>query len=187
MKLVPSSDDSVFIEQAINAVYITLAITMALVSLVIYAFLGTVRAMIIPAVTIPICLVSAFIGLAMFDYSVNLITLLGLVLAIGLVVDDSIVVLENVQRRIEAGEPPLLAAVRGSRQVAFAVVATTLVLIAVFVPITFLDGNLGVLFSELAVTIGTAVVFSSVLALSLTTMMCSKLLTEHAHESWFTR
>jgi len=187
MSLIASSDDSIFIENAINSVYKTIAITMILVSLVIYMFLGTVRAMIIPAVTIPVCLVSSFIGLALFDFSVNLITLLGLVLAIGLVVDDSIVVLENIQRRIEEGEPPLLAAFHGSRQVAFAVIATTAVLIAVFVPIAFLDGNLGVIFAELAVTIGTAVIFSSILALSLTTMMCSKLLSTHAHESWLTR
>ncbi len=185
--LIASSDDSVFIENAINSVYVTLLITMLLVAGVIYAFLGTVRAMIIPTITIPICLTASFIGLAMFGYSVNLITLLGLVLAIGLVVDDSIVVLENIQRRVEEGEPPLLAAYRGSKQVAFAVIATTAVLIAVFVPITFLDGNLGVIFGELAVTVGTAVIFSSVLALSLTTMMCSKLLTNHSHESWFTR
>ncbi len=187
MNLFASSDDSVFIEAAINSVYVTLALTMLLVSLVIYLFLGTVRAMIVPAVTIPICLISSFIGLSLFDYSVNLITLLALVLAIGLVVDDSIVVLENIQRRIEDGEPPLLAAFNGSRQVAFAVVATTVVLIAVFVPIAFLKGNLGVIFAELAVTIGTAVIFSSVLALSLTTMMCSKLLNKHAHESWLTK
>ncbi len=187
MKLFPSSDASVYIESAISAVYRTLAITLLLVSLVIYMFLGTVRAMIIPAVTIPVCLISSFIGLAIFGYSVNLITLLGLVLAIGLVVDDSIVVLENVMRRIEEGEPPLLAAVNGSRQVAFAVIATTVVLIAVFVPITFLGGNIGVIFAELAVTIGTAVIFSSVLALSLTTMLCSKMLSEYAHESFLTR
>lgn len=113
MELEASSDDSIFIENAISSVYKTLAITMVLVSLVIYMFLGTVRAMVIPAVTIPVCLTAAFIILAAFDYSVNLITLLGLVLAIGLVVDDSIVVLENVQRRIEEGEPPLLAAFHG--------------------------------------------------------------------------
>ncbi|MDH5737875.1 MAG: efflux RND transporter permease subunit, partial [Gammaproteobacteria bacterium] len=188
MSLEASSDDSVFIESAISSVYRTLALTMLLVSLVIYAFLGSFRAMIIPAVTIPVCLMASFIGLLAFGYSVNLITLLGLVLAIGLVVDDSIVVLENIQRRIEEeGEAPLLAAFKGSRQVAFAVIATTAVLIAVFVPIAFLEGNIGVIFAELAVTIGTAVIFSSVLALSLTSMMCSKLLSEHAHESYLTR
>lgn len=187
MELFSSSDNSVYIESAINSVYKTLAITLGLVSIVIYMFLGTVRAMLIPAVTIPVCLTASFIGIAAFGYSVNLITLLGLVLAIGLVVDDSIVVLENIQRRIEAGEPPLLAAFNGSRQVAFAVIATTAVLIAVFVPIAFLDGNIGVIFAELAVTIGTAVVFSSVLALTLTTMMCSKMLSGESHVSWLTR
>lgn len=187
MTLVASSDDSVFIENAISSVYKTLALTMFLVSVVIYMFLGSIRATIVPAITIPVCLVSAFIGLAMFGFSVNLITLLGLVLAIGLVVDDSIVVLENIQRRIEGGEAPLLAAFHGSRQVGFAVIATTAVLIAVFVPIAFVGGNLGVIFAELAVTIGTAVIFSSVIALSLTTMLSTKLLNRDAHDSWLTR
>jgi len=186
MILVASSDDSVFIENAISSVYKTLAITMVLVSLVIYMFLGTVRAMVIPAITIPVCLTAAFIIVAAFDYSVNLISLLGLVLAIGLVVDDSIVVLENIQRRVENGEAPLYAAFHGARQVAFAVIATTAVLLAVFVPIAFLDGNIGIIFAELAVTIGAAVVFSSVLALSLTAMLCSKLLSRKVHDSWLT-
>lgn len=187
MTLVASSDDSVFIENAISSVYKTLALTLVLVSIVIYMFLGSVRATIVPAVTIPVCLIASFIGLAAFGFSVNLITLLGLVLAIGLVVDDSIVVLENIQRRIEEGEPPLLAAYHGSKQVGFAVIATTAVLIAVFVPIAFVGGNLGVIFAELAVTIGTAVIFSSIIALSLTTMLSAKLLSEHAHESWITK
>jgi multidrug efflux pump len=187
MTLVASSDDSVFIENAISSVYKTLALTLVLVSIVIYMFLGSVRATIVPAVTIPVCLVASFIGLAAFGFSVNLITLLGLVLAIGLVVDDSIVVLENIQRRIEEGEPPLLAAYRGSKQVGFAVIATTAVLIAVFVPIAFVGGNVGVIFAELAVTIGTAVIFSSIIALSLTTMLSARLLSDHAHESWITK
>jgi multidrug efflux pump len=187
MELVASSDDSVFIENAINSVYKTLALTILLVSIVIYLFLGSIRATLVPVVTIPVCLVSAFIGLSIFDFSVNLITLLGLVLAIGLVVDDSIVVLENIQRRIDEGEPPLLAAFRGSKQVGFAVIATTAVIVAVFVPIAFVGGNLGVIFAELAVTIGTAVVFSSVIALSLTTMLSSKLLNEESHNTWLSR
>ncbi len=176
MELIPSQDDSLFIREAIDSVYQTIGITTVLVSVVILGFLGTLRTMIIPAVTIPVCLVSAFIALAVFGYSVNLITLLALVLCIGLVVDDAIVVLENIYRRIEKGEEPLLAAYRGARQVAFAVVATTAVLVAVFTPIIFLEDNMGVLFSELAVTISAAVIFSSVLALSLTPVMCSKLL-----------
>ena len=177
------SDDSVFIREAINSVYRTIAVTIVLVSLVILAFLGSLRTMIIPAVTIPICLVSAFIALAAFGFTVNLITLLALVLAIGLVVDDAIVVLENIHRRIEEGEPPLVAAFNGSRQVAFAVIATTAVLVAVFTPIMFLTDNIGVIFGELAVTIAAAVVFSSVLALSLTPAMCSKLLRARGKES----
>ncbi len=132
--------------------------------------------MFIPLITIPICLVAAFIAIAIFGYSVNLITLLALVLSIGLVVDDSIVVLENIHRHIEEGEKPLLAAFQGVRQVSFAVIATTIVLVAVFVPIIFLTDNVGRIFSELAVTVAAAVVFSSVLALSLVPMLCSKFL-----------
>jgi multidrug efflux pump len=176
MYLVASTDDSAFIREAINSVFTTILITIGLVSAVIFVFLGSLRAMIIPAVTIPVCLISSFIALAAFGFSVNLITLLALVLCIGLVVDDAIVVLENVHRRVEGGEPPLLASYNGARQVAFAVIATTAVLVAVFLPIVFLQDNVGRIFEELAVTIGAAVIFSSVLALSLTPMMCSKLL-----------
>ncbi len=186
MQLVASSSDAAFIENAISSVYTTIFLTMALVSLVIYMFLGSVRVMLIPVVTIPVCLLAAFMVLALFGLSINLITLLALVLCVGLIVDDSIVVLENIQRRVEEGEPPLLAAYNGSRQVAFAVIATTAVLIAVFVPVVFMDGNMGILFYELAVTVGGAVIFSTVLALSLTPMMCSKLLTPEAHQSWLT-
>ena len=181
------SDDSVFIREAINSVYRTIAVTIVLVSLVILAFLGSLRTMAIPAVTIPICLVSAFIALAAFGFTVNLITLLALVLSIGLVVDDAIVVLENIHRRIEEGEPPLVASFNGARQVAFAVVATTAVLVAVFTPIMFLTDNIGVIFGELAVTIAAAVVFSSVLALSLTPVMCSKLLRQRGKENRVSR
>jgi multidrug efflux pump len=177
MSLVASSDDSLYIRAAIRSVYQTILITTGLVSIVILLFLGSFRAMLIPVVTIPICLVSSFIALAAFGYSINLITLLALVLCIGLVVDDSIVVLENIHRRIEEGEAPLLAAFNGARQVAFAVIATTIVLVSVFSPIVFLKDNMGQIFSELAVTICAAVIFSSVLALTLTPMMSSKLLT----------
>ena len=183
MQLVTASDDSMFIRAAIRSVYITIAITTALVGLVILAFLGNVRAMLIPVTTIPICLVASFSVLAMFGYSINLVTLLALVLCIGLVVDDSIVVLENVHRRIESGEPPLLAAYNGTRQVAFAVLATTAVLVAVFAPIAFLRDSIGRIFAELAVTICAAVIFSSILALSLAPMMCSKLLRPSSRES----
>ena len=187
MNLVLSSSDAAYIENAISSVYSTIFMTIALVGLVIYMFLGSMRAMLIPTITIPVSLLSAFIVLAAFGLSINLITLLALVLCVGLVVDDSIVVLENIQRRVEAGEDPLLASYNGSRQVAFAVIATTAVLISVFVPVVFMEGSMGILFYELAVTISGAVIFSSVLALSLTPMLSSKLLTTHAHESWVTR
>ncbi len=176
MQFIPSSDDSLFIREAIDSVFQTIVLTVLLVSMVILFFLGSLRAMIIPAITIPVCLVASFIALAAFGFSVNLITLLALVLSIGLVVDDAIVVLENIHRRIEQGEAPLLAAYNGARQVSFAVVATTAVLVAVFTPIMFLQDNVGVIFRELAVAISAAVIFSSVLALSLTPMMCSKIL-----------
>ncbi|MBK7951502.1 MAG: efflux RND transporter permease subunit [Deltaproteobacteria bacterium] len=165
-----------FVQASVDEVYETLVIAMVLVVFVIYLFLGTKRAAVIPAVTVPICLVATFAGLYAFDLSINLLTLLALILSIGLVVDDSIVVLENVQRRIELGEPPLMAALRGSREVAFAVIATTLVVIAVFVPIVFLDGTTGRIFRELAVTVSVAVAVSAFVALTLSAMMCSKIL-----------
>jgi len=173
------SDESVFIRGAVDSVYETISITTVLVALVILVFLGSIRAMLIPAITIPICLIAAFIAVAAFGYTINLVTLLALVLAIGLVVDDAIVVLENIHRRIEEGEPPLLAAFNGSRQVAFAVVATTVVVVAVFLPLAFQNDYIGQIFAELAVTISAAVIISTVLALSLTPMLCSKFLRAH--------
>lgn len=187
MELILSSSDAEFIENAISSVYQTILLTVLLVSIVIYLFLGSFRFMLIPAVTIPVCLLAAFIVLAAFGLTINLITLLALVLCVGLIVDDSIVVLENIQRRVEAGEPPLLASFNGARQVAFAVIATTAVLIAVFVPVVFMDGNMGILFFELAVTVGGAVIFSTILALSLTPMMCSKLLRKDVKQNVLTR
>ena len=175
MELIPSSDDSVYIRAAIRAVFLTILATTALVSGVLWFFLGSLRATLIPALTIPICLVASFMALSAFGFTINLITLLALVLCIGLVVDDAIVVVENVHRRIEKGEAPLLAAYKGTRQVGFAVIATTMVLVAVFTPIMFLKDNLGQLFGELAVTVSAAMIFSTILALSLTPMMCSKL------------
>jgi multidrug efflux pump len=183
MELAKSADDSLFIRAAIRSVYVTITITTLLVGLVILAFLGSFRAMLIPMTTIPVCLIAAFIILGAAGYSINLVTLLALVLSIGLVVDDSIVVLENVHRRIEQGEAPLLAAYNGTRQVAFAVIATTAVVVAVFAPIAFLQDNIGRIFAELAVTVCAAVIFSSVLALSLAPMMCSKLLRPASQEN----
>lgn len=182
MNFIPAYDTSVFIQNAVNEVYKTLGIAIVLVVLVIWLFIGSARAMIIPAITIPVALIASFIGLLVFDFSINLLTLLALVLAIGLVVDDAIVILENISRRIEAGETPLVAAYHGTRQVGFAVIATSVVLIAVFVPIAFLQGDLGRLFSEFALTMAAAVFFSTIVALTLSAMLCSKLLKAHPEE-----
>lgn len=176
MTITVGSDDSQFISRAIEGVWQTLAEAALLVVLVIFLFLGSWRATLIPAVTVPICLLATFAVLWMLGFSVNLLTLLAMVLAIGLVVDDAIVVLENVYHRIEKGEPPLVAAVQGTRQVAFAVISTTIVVCAVFVPVMFLAGQTGLLFRELAGTMIAAVAFSGFVALSLAPMLCSKLL-----------
>jgi multidrug efflux pump len=172
-------DSTIFIDAAVKRVYLTLLEAMVLVIAVIYLFLGSVRAAVIPAVVVPVCLVAAFIGMFAFGASINLLTLLALVMCIGLVVDDAIVVLENCQRRADLGEPPLVAAARGTRQVAFAVIATTAVLIAVFVPVAFLEGNTGRLFRELSIALAGAVAISAFVALTLTPMMASKLVRPH--------
>ena len=175
-KLEISVDFTVFTRHALEEVWITMGISLVLVALVNFLFLGSWRAALIPGVIAPICIVSTFIVLAPLGFSLNLLTLLALVLAIGLVVDDAIVVVENIQRRIDEGEPPIVAAQRGARQVFFAVVATTIVLVAVFAPLMFLPGYIGKLFVELAVAIAAAVAFSALLALSLAPMLASKLL-----------
>ncbi|MEP5764289.1 MAG: efflux RND transporter permease subunit [Halieaceae bacterium] len=176
MELIKSYDKSLFVEAAVKEVYRTLIIAAALVVLVIFLFLGDPRSVLVPAATVPISLISTFIMLYALGYSINLLTLLALVLSIGLVVDDCIVVLENIHRRLARGESPLVAAYKGSRQVGFAVIATTLVLVAVFVPITLLEGNIGRLFSEFAVTMAVAVCFSTLVALTLAPVICSRLL-----------
>ncbi len=180
-------DRAVFIEESMKEVVIALVIALVLVLAVIYLFLGNVRATLIPAVTIPVSIIASFMVMAALGFSINTLTLLGMVLAIGLVVDDSIVVLENIYRRMELGEPPLIAAVDGSREIGFAVIATTLVLVAVFVPISFLQGNVGKLFREFGFTIAAAVLFSSLVALTLTPMMSSKLLSGGATHSRLSR
>ena len=176
LEIKASYDSSVFIKSAINEVYKTLAIAIVLVMLVILLFLRSVRVALIPLVTVPVSIIATFWVLWMLGFSINLLTLLALVLAIGLVVDDAIVVLENVQRHIEKGFSPLAAAFLGTRQVGFAVIATTLVLVAVFFPISFLQGTLGRLFSEFAITLTVAVIFSSFVALTLSPALASKLL-----------
>ncbi|OJS98758.1 efflux RND transporter permease subunit [Marinobacter nauticus] len=182
VSLAESYDESIFIRASIKEVLITLGIAVSLVILVIFLFLRSWRATLIPAVTIPVAVIGAFIGLGFLGFSINVLTLLAIILAIGLVVDDAIVMLENIQRRIDEGEPPLLAAYRGAKQVAFAIIATTLTLIAVFVPISFMGGNVGRLFAEFGFTLAAAVIFSSLVALTLAPMLCSKWL-QHSPES----
>lgn len=195
MKVTVTFDNAVFLERSVEEVYITLALSMVLVVLVIYIFLGSWRATLIPALTVPVSIIGACIFAWLFGFSINILTLMACVLAIGLVVDDAIVVLENVHRRIEHGEPPLLAAINGSREVAFAVIATTLVLVAVFVPIVFMEGNISRLFGEFALTLAAAVACSAFVALTLCAMLCSKWLKPNStsglaarfSEKWFAR
>ncbi len=187
VELVVGSDNSVFTKHAIEEVWITIGISMALVALVNFIFLGSFRAALIPSIVAPICLLATFMVLAPLGFSLNLLTLLALVLAIGLVVDDAIVVTENIQRRLDHGEPPLVAAERGARQVFFAVVATTVVLLAVFAPLLFLPGYVGRLFVELAAAIAAAVAFSAFLALSLSPMLASKILKPAEGSGWLAR
>ncbi len=169
-------DSSIFIERSIKNVYQTLAEAVALVVIVIFFFLRTVRATIIPLVTIPISLVGAFALMAAMGFTINTLTLLALVLAIGLVVDDAIVMLENIYRHIEDGMEPVAAAFRGAREIAFAVLAMTITLAAVYAPMATTEGRTGKLFTEFALTLAGAVIVSGFVALTLSPMMCSRLL-----------
>jgi multidrug efflux pump len=186
-KMIKAVDNSIFTAEAIHEVWVTMGISIGLVALVNLVFLGSWRSALIPSIIAPICILSTFIILAPLGFSLNLLTLLALVLAVGLVVDDAIVVVENIQRRVDEGEPANVAALRGTRQVFFAVVATTIVLISVFAPLMFLPGYIGRLFVELAVAIAAAVGFSALLALSLSPMLASKLLKPASGGSWFNR
>jgi multidrug efflux pump len=188
MDLSINLDSAMYIRASLVEVAKALSLAMLLVLAVIYAFLGTVRATIIPFVTIPISIISAFIVMAGLGFSINTLTLLGFVLAIGLVVDDAIVVLENIVRRIEGGEPTLLAATNGSREIGFAVIATTLVLVAVILPVSFMPGNLGLIFGEFGISLAAAVIFSSLIALTLVPMLTSKLFWDNRlHRGWVAR
>jgi multidrug efflux pump len=185
--LEPVLDNAIAIEAALDEVLIAVAFALVSVLAIIYAFLGSLRATLIPAVTIPVSIIASFTVMYALGYSINVLTLLGLVLAIGLVVDDAIVVLENVHRRAELGEPPLVAAVRGGREIGFAVIATTLTLAAVFIPISFLPGDLGRLFGEFGFTLAASVLFSALVALTLTPMLASKLPHSQTQRNRFAR
>lgn len=176
MTFIVGSDDALFISASLREVGIALALSLGLVVLVILVFLRSARATLVPIVTIPVALIGCLAMIAGLGFSINVLTLLALLLAIGLVVDDAIVVLENIKRRIDLGETPLVAAVRGTREVTFAVLATSVTLIAVFVPISFLGGQVGRLFSEFGLVLAAAVVISTYVALSLCPMLASRVL-----------
>ena len=182
-----ANDNSVFIDRSIKAVYTTIAEAVVLVALVIFVFLRTLRASIIPLLTIPVSLIGAFALMAMFGFSINTLTLLALVLAIGLVVDDAIVMLENIYRHIEEGMKPFDAAIQGAREIGFAIVAMTLTLAAVYAPLAFTPGRTGRLFAEFALALAGAVVVSGFVALTLSPMLCSKLLRHNPNPGRFDR
>lgn len=170
------SDESRFIEESIHEVYLTIYIATFLVILVVFFFLRSARAAIIPLVTIPVSLIGTFFFMYLFGFTINTITLLAMVLAIGLVVDDAIVVLENIYRRIEEGERTFVAAIKGIREISFAVIAMTLTLAAVYTPLALIQGMIGKTFTEFAITLAISVIISGFAALTLSPMMCSRLL-----------
>ncbi len=176
MKVDVAYDSTVFIDASIQSVYSAIAEAVGLVVLVIFFFLRNLRATLIPIITIPVSLIGAFTLMFIMGFTINTLTLLAFVIAIGLVVDDAIVVLENIYRHIERGLTPVQAAFRGSREIGFAVVSMTITLAAVFVPVAFSEGKTGKLFTEFALTLASAVLISGFIALTLTPMMCSRLL-----------
>ena len=182
-----ANDNSLFIDRSIKSVYSTIIEAVVLVALVIFVFLRTFRASIIPIVTIPVSLVGSFALMSLAGFSINTLTLLALVLAIGLVVDDAIVMLENIYRHIEEGLDPFSAAIKGAREIGFAIVAMTLTLVAVYAPLAFTPGRTGRLFVEFALALAGAVVVSGFVALTLSPMMCSLLLKHNPNPNWFDR
>jgi len=172
-------DSTKFVNSSIDEVVKTIAEALVIVTLVVFAFLGSVRSVVIPTIAIPLSLVSTFTVMLILGFSVNLLTLLALVLAIGLVVDDAIIVVENVNRHLEQGMRPMQAALVAARELANPIIAMTVVLVAVYVPIGFLGGLTGALFTEFAFSLVGAVTISAVVALTLSPMMCSRMLKPH--------
>jgi multidrug efflux pump len=178
-------DNTEFIRESITEVKETIMVAVALVIAIIFMFLREWRSTLIPIIVIPISLISAFFIMYLVGFTVNVLTLLALVLAIGLVVDDAIVVLENIYSKIEEGMDPIMAGISGTKEIFFAVIATTAALAAVFMPLLFLGGLTGRLFREFGVVLGGSVIVSSFVALTLTPMLSTRLLRQHAHEGWF--
>jgi len=183
LKLGVSFDRATYINAAINEVYKTLAIAFVLVVIIIYLFLGNLKAVIVPAVALPVSLISAALGLWFFDLSINIFVLLAAILAIGIVVDDSIIMTDAIYNRVENGETPLVASVNGSKSVTFAIISTTLVLVAVFLPLIFIEGISGTLFRETAIALTFAIIVSSFVALTLSPMLGSKFLNRNTKKS----
>jgi len=183
LKLGVSFDRATYINAAINEVYKTLIIAFILVVLIIYLFLGNLKAVIVPAVALPVSLISAALGLWFFDLSINIFVLLAAILAIGIVVDDSIIMTDAIYSRVENGETPLVASVNGSKSVTFAIISTTLVLVAVFLPLIFIEGISGTLFRETAISLTFAIIISSFVALTLSPMLGSKFLNKNTNKS----
>jgi len=183
LKIGVSFDRATYINAAINEVYKTLAIAFVLVVIIIYLFLGNLKAVIVPAVALPVSLISASLGLWFFDLSINIFVLLAAILAIGIVVDDSIIMTDAIYNRVENGESPLIASVNGSKSVTFAIISTTLVLVAVFLPLIFIEGISGTLFRETAISLTFAIVVSSFVALTLSPMLGSKFLNKNTKKS----
>ena len=165
-----------YVEAAIEEVYKTLLIAFVLVVLIIYLFLGNLKAVIVPAIALPVSLIASFLGLYLFGLSINIFVLLSFILAIGIITDDSVIMTDAIYRRIENGETPLVAAYKGSKQISFAIIATTLILVAVFLPLIFIEGISGTLFRETAIALSFSIVVSSFVALTLSPMLASKFL-----------
>ena len=180
-----SFNRATYINEAIFEVYKTLLIAFVLVVAIIYLFLGNLKAVIVPAVALPVSLIASFLGIYLFGLSINIFVLLSFILAIGIITDDSVIMTDAIYRRIENGETPLVAAYKGSRQITFAIIATTLILIAVFLPLIFIKGIAGTLFKETAIALSFAIVVSSFVALTLSPMLGSKYLVKKAKTNFF--
>ena len=174
-----------YVGAAIKEVYKTLVIAFFLVVLIIYLFLGNLKAVIVPAVALPVSLIASFLGLYLFGLSINIFVLLSFILAIGIITDDSVIMTDAIYRRIENGETPLVAAYKGSKQITFAIIATTLILIAVFLPLIFIDGIAGTLFRETAIALSFSIVVSSFVALTLSPMLGAKFLKKTTTKNFF--
>ncbi|MDA9678360.1 efflux RND transporter permease subunit [Candidatus Pelagibacter sp.] len=173
-----SFNRATYVQAAIDEVYTTLIIAFILVVLIIYLFLGSLKAVIVPAIALPVSLIASFLGLYIFGLSINIFVLLSFILAIGIITDDSVIMTDAIYRRIENGESSLVAAYKGSKQISFAIIATTLILIAVFLPLIFIEGISGTLFKETAIALSFSIVVSSFVALTLSPMLASKFLTK---------